>query len=186
MKMNITFTFLESLISETSAESLSKTQLLGPNYLTKGVDQQKIRRGILASTEWIGIFWWNFAALIQVSIEMFWHPYIWNLKYLPMRQLQFLITSYYSQISWHDMKLKLALEIEFDKWNWWMILSTWTLDCFRKFILVCKLHTVLLAHLLCPVVNFITGAELDISSKKLHHQKMFLGKITWLYSCSYL
>ena len=143
MKMNITFTFLESLISETSAESLSKTQLLGPNYLTKGVDQQKIRRGILASTEWIGIFWWNFAALIQVSIEMFWHPYIWNLKYLPMRQLQFLITSYYSQISWHDMKLKLALEIEFDKWNWWMILSTWTLDCFRKFILVCKLHTVL-------------------------------------------
>ena len=56
MKMNITFTFLESLISETSAESLSKTQLLVPKHLTKGVDQQKIRRGILASTERIGIF----------------------------------------------------------------------------------------------------------------------------------
>ena len=42
--MNITFTFLESLRSETSTESLSKMQLLGPKYHTKGVDQRKRRR----------------------------------------------------------------------------------------------------------------------------------------------
>ena len=41
--MNITFTFLESLRSETSPESLSKMQLLGPKHHTKGVDQWKLR-----------------------------------------------------------------------------------------------------------------------------------------------
>ena len=42
--MNITFTFLESLRSETSPESLSKMQLWGPKHHTKGVDQRKLRR----------------------------------------------------------------------------------------------------------------------------------------------
>ena len=42
--MNITFTFLESLRSETSPESLSKMPLPGPKYHTKGVDQRKLRR----------------------------------------------------------------------------------------------------------------------------------------------
>ena len=42
--MNITFTSLESLRSETSPESLSKMQLLGPKHHTKGVDQGKLRR----------------------------------------------------------------------------------------------------------------------------------------------
>ena len=42
--MNITFTFLESLRSETSPESLSNMQLCGPKHPTKGVDQRKLRR----------------------------------------------------------------------------------------------------------------------------------------------
>ena len=42
--MNITFTFLESLRSETSSESLSKMQLWGPKHYTKGVDQRNLRR----------------------------------------------------------------------------------------------------------------------------------------------
>ena len=42
--MSITFTFLESLRSETSPESLSKMQLLGPKHHTKGVDHRKLRR----------------------------------------------------------------------------------------------------------------------------------------------
>ena len=37
--MNITFTFLESLRSETSPESLSKMQPWGPKHHTKGVVQ---------------------------------------------------------------------------------------------------------------------------------------------------
>ena len=41
--MNITFTFLESLRSETSPESLSKMQLWGPKYHTKGVEMWKLR-----------------------------------------------------------------------------------------------------------------------------------------------
>ena len=43
--MNITFTFLESLRSETSPESLSKMQLLGTKHHTKGVDHRKLSRG---------------------------------------------------------------------------------------------------------------------------------------------
>ena len=42
--MNITFTFLESLRSEVSPESLSKMQLWGHKHQTKGVDQRKLRR----------------------------------------------------------------------------------------------------------------------------------------------
>ena len=34
-----------------------------------------------------------------------------------MRKLQLLITTYYSNISWHDMKLKVTLGIQFDKRN---------------------------------------------------------------------
>ena len=41
--MNITFTFLESLRSETSPESLLKIQLRGPKHHTQGADQRKLR-----------------------------------------------------------------------------------------------------------------------------------------------
>ena len=42
--MNIIFTLLENLRSETSPERLSKIQLLGPKHHTKGVNQRKLRR----------------------------------------------------------------------------------------------------------------------------------------------
>ena len=41
--MSITFTFLESIRSEASPESLSKMQLWGPKH-TKSVDHRKLRR----------------------------------------------------------------------------------------------------------------------------------------------
>ena len=47
--MNITFTFLESLRSQTSPDSLSKMQLWGRKHHTKGVDQQKLRRADIFS-----------------------------------------------------------------------------------------------------------------------------------------
>ena len=40
--MNITFTFLESLRSETSPESLSTMQLWGPKHHIEDVDQRKL------------------------------------------------------------------------------------------------------------------------------------------------
>ena len=42
--MSITFTFLESLRSETSSESLLKMQLCGHKHHTKGADHRKLRR----------------------------------------------------------------------------------------------------------------------------------------------
>ena len=48
--MNITFTFLESLRSQTSPESLLKMQLWEPKHHTKGVNQGKLGRAdILAN-----------------------------------------------------------------------------------------------------------------------------------------
>ena len=41
--MNIAFTFLENLRSETFPESLPKMQLWGPKHQTKGADQWKLR-----------------------------------------------------------------------------------------------------------------------------------------------
>ena len=67
------------------------------------------------SSELIEIFKLNLAALIQVLIEAFWHCYNWDLKYLHMRKLQLIIDTYYLQVSWHDMNLKLTLGIRFDK-----------------------------------------------------------------------
>ena len=64
---------------------------------------------LFISSERVGFFWLNFAALIQVSIETFWDPYIENLNYLRMRTLQLLITTHYLQFSWHDMNFKLLL-----------------------------------------------------------------------------
>ena len=55
--MNNTFTFFQSLKSETSPESLSKMQLWGPKHHTKGVDQQKLRcADILAFIKYIHIY----------------------------------------------------------------------------------------------------------------------------------
>ena len=55
--MNITFTFLESLRSETSPETLSKIQLRGPKHHTQGGDQWKVTRAdILAFIIYIYIY----------------------------------------------------------------------------------------------------------------------------------
>ena len=58
-------------------------------------------------TNWI--FELNFAALIQVSIDAFWHSFVWNLNHVRMRKLQLFITRYDWQVSWHDMNFKLTL-----------------------------------------------------------------------------
>ena len=84
-----------------------------------------------------------------------------------MRTLQLLITTCSLQISWHDMNFKLTLRIHFEKWNWSMILSTWSRDFFWKHILVSKLYTVLLPNLFRPYVSFIAGGKFGICSKKL-------------------
>ena len=55
--MNITFTFLGSLRSETSPASLSKMHLWGLKHHTKGADQRKRRRAdILAFYIYIYIY----------------------------------------------------------------------------------------------------------------------------------
>ena len=41
-----------------------------------------------------------------------------------------LLHSYYSQISWHNMKLRLVLGIAFDKYSWPTISITWSRDFF--------------------------------------------------------
>ena len=45
-----------------------------------------------------------------------------NLEFKTSAHAQIAIThySYYLQISWHDINLKLTLEIHFDKWSWLM------------------------------------------------------------------
>ena len=61
--MNITFTFLESLRSETSPESLSKMQLLGPKHHTKGVDQRKLRRADILAFFYMYVCIYKFALI---------------------------------------------------------------------------------------------------------------------------
>ena len=65
-----------------------------------------------------------------------------------MRKLQLFINKYYLQVSWHDMDLKLTLEILFDKSSWPMILSTWSRDFFKKYVLFGKFCTTFLQNLL--------------------------------------
>ena len=71
------------------------------------------------SSERIGIYLTvNLAALIQVSIEAFDTTIlkIWNIcvrAHCSFSLLQYVI----KQVSWHDMNLKLTLEILFDKWS---------------------------------------------------------------------
>ena len=72
------------------------------------------------------------AALIQVSIEAFWHSYDWNLKHLCTRKFRFFVNEYYLPASSHDMDLKHALGILFDKWSWSMIFSAWSHDFFKN------------------------------------------------------
>ena len=62
--MNITFTFLESLRSETSPESLSKMQLPGPKHHTQGADKRKFRRT-------------DIMALIHTYIHIYYRYYIY-------------------------------------------------------------------------------------------------------------
>ena len=54
---------------------------------------------------------YHMTALIQVSVEAFWHSYTWNLKYLCMRKLHLFINKYYLQVSWHYMDLKHILGV---------------------------------------------------------------------------
>ena len=62
---------------------------------------------------------------------------------------QLFITTYYLQISWHDMNLKLTLRIRFAKWSWSMILLTWS----RNIVL------------LPPKVSFMVCLNVDISTR---------------------
>ena len=57
-----------------------------------------------------------------------------------------------------------------------MISSTYSCDFFRKGIVVCKLHTVLLPDLLRPNFLFIACVDINISSKELHTKNYFHGK----------
>ena len=62
--MNITFTFLESLRSETSPESLLKMHLWGLKHHTKGADQQKLRHvDVLAFFICIYVYIYKFALI---------------------------------------------------------------------------------------------------------------------------
>ena len=61
--MNITFTFLESLRSEISPESLSKMQLWGPKHHAKGVHQRKLRRADILAFFYIYICIYKFALI---------------------------------------------------------------------------------------------------------------------------
>ena len=110
-------------------------------------------------------FWWSdlsFSRSILTSL------YLKNFKYLHMSKLWLFVTTYYQryyylQISWHDLNLKFTLGILFDKWNWLLILSTWSRDSYvtytikEYYILVCKSYTVLLPHLLRPTLNWCRG-----------------------------
>ena len=61
--MNITFTFLESLRSENSPESLSKMQLWVPKHHTKGVDQRNLRRADILAFFYMYIRIYKFALI---------------------------------------------------------------------------------------------------------------------------
>ena len=101
------------------------------------------------------------------------------MEHLQMRKSYLVADTYYLQISWCDMKLKLTLGILFDRRSWPMILSPWSYDFFYKHILVCKLYTVLLPILLCLNFSSIVKVEVDISSKKLYTKKYSREKVIW-------
>ena len=64
------------------------------------------------STSWkFSLHFIHMTALIQVSVEAFWHSYTWNLKHLRIRKLHLFINKYYLQVSWHDMDLKHTLGV---------------------------------------------------------------------------
>ena len=99
--------------------------------------------------EQIGIFWRNLAAPIQVSIDVFWH------SCTRMGKLQLIITTYYLQVFWHDMNLKLTLGILLDRWSLPMILLTWSPGFFQnEFWSVNSVLHLLRQNLLRPKVNF--------------------------------
>ena len=52
------------------------------------------------SSEGIGGFYLNLVALIQVSLEEFWHPHTWNLKFLHMSKLQLFIICKFLDMIW--------------------------------------------------------------------------------------
>ena len=80
-----------------------------------------------------------------------------------MRKLQLLIATYYLQIFWHDMNLKLTLGTHFDKWFYQL-----------DHVFFLEMHSGLqnahcfLPDLLHPNFIFLAGVKVDISSKKLH------------------
>ena len=71
-----------------------------------------------------------------------------------LRKLQLLIITYYLEISWNDMNLKLTLGIHSDE-----------CDFFWKCILVCKFYTVLLSNLLLRNINLIADVKVSIETR---------------------
>ena len=111
-----------------------------------------------------------------------------------MYKLLLLIATYYLQISWHDMNLKLTLGLQFDKWSWSMNLSTWSRDFFYKWVLVSKFYTVLLPNILRPNINFVAGVKDDISTtiqkiletnSSFYTKQRTTGKVEFLFFSSF-
>ena len=113
---------------------------------------------------------WKFLTKFDSSDSSF-NKSILTLLYLKsetsVRKFQLSINKYYLQVSWHDMDLKDALGILFDKWSLSVILSTWSCNVSYICILVGKFCTILLPNLLHLKVNFIACLNDDISTKKL-------------------
>ena len=76
----------------------------------------EIQSAFCLSIERLEFFELNFESMIQVSLKIFEYHHTDNLKNLRMRKLQLLVTTYYLQIFWHDMKMKLAFWTIFDEW----------------------------------------------------------------------
>ena len=71
-----------------------------------------------------------------------------------MCKSRLLVTTYYLQVSYHDMKLKLTLGISFHKSSW-LIFDQLGHATFSKNVFWFLNYTVLLQNLLSPVFTFI-------------------------------
>ena len=119
-------------------------------------DRDELKRclPLLHSTSWklslhfVHVFrkGWNFFTKLGSTDPNFnrsiWYSYTWSLKYPSMRKLQLFITTYYLQVSWHDMDLKLTfgcfLINKVAQWFYQLDHVTFSKKC----ILVCKFCTV--------------------------------------------
>ena len=121
------------------------------------------------SSERIGIYLWNLAALIQVSIGPFGQSYTWNLKHLRIRELQLFITTYYYYkfLTWYEFETYIGETFLINEvgQQWFFQFDHLTFSW--KWILACKFCTVLLPNLLRTKVNFMACLNVEISTKKL-------------------